>query len=148
MHKLTQALVKLLSSFQSLSLLVLRLMLAYGFYEPAIKKLSGFDNIVQWFDTSLHLPFPWLNAVLATATEALGVVLLTLGLGTRLIAIPLMVTMVVAITLVHWKNGFAASAHGYEIPLYYFLMLFTLAAFGPGKYSMDETFLKKYFGSN
>ena len=148
MEKLSQGIVRLLSSFQSLSLLAMRLMLAYGFYEPAVKKLSGFDNIVQWFDTGLNLPFPYINAVLATGAEALGVVFLTLGFKTRLISIPLMVTMVVAITMVHWKNGFAASAHGYEIPLYYLLMLFVLATTGPGKYSLDETVLKKWFGSN
>lgn len=148
MDKLTQALVKFLSSFQSLSLLLVRLMLAYGFYEPAVKKLSNFDSIVSWFDTGLHLPFPFLNAVLATAAEALGVVFLALGFKTRFIAVPLMVTMVVAVTLVHWKDGFAASGGGYEIPLYYFLMLSILATTGPGKYSLDETVLKKYFGSN
>ncbi len=123
-------------------------MLAYGFYEPAVKKLSNFDQIVQWFDTSLHLPMPYLNAVLATATEALGVVFLILGFKTRLISIPLMIVMVVAITMVHWKGGFSATNGGYEIALYYFLMLFVLATTGPGKYSLDETVLKKYFGTN
>jgi putative oxidoreductase len=138
MNKLTQGITKLLSSFQSLSLLFMRLILAYGFYGPALKKLTNFDSIVAWFTNSLHLPFPYINAVLATTAEALGVVLLALGLKTRLISIPLMITMIVAIVTVHWKNGFAASANGYEIPLYYFIMLFVLATTGPGKYAIDK----------
>ena len=116
----------------------MRLVLAYGFYEPALHKLTGFDSTVAWFANSLHLPFPWLNALLATTTEALGVVFLALGFQTRLICVPLMVTMIVAVTMVHFPHGFACKGNGYEIPLYYFLMLFVLATTGPGKYSIDK----------
>jgi uncharacterized membrane protein YphA (DoxX/SURF4 family) len=56
------------------------------------------------------LPFPWLMAALATATELAGAVLLTLGVGTRLISIPLIITMIVAIVSVHWDNGWQAIA--------------------------------------
>ncbi len=147
MNKLTQTFTKMFSSFQGLALLIVRLALAYGFYEPAIKKLANFNDIVIWFAQDLHLPFPYANAVMATGAEALGVIALALGLATRFFAIPLMVVMVVAISMVHWVNGFAAAQHGWEIPFYYFIMLFVLMSTGPGKYSMDETFLKKYFGS-
>jgi len=138
MGKLTQATVKILSSFQDLSLLLVRLTLAYGFFEPALKKINNFDNIVVWFDTSLHLPFPWLNAVLATVTESLIVIFMVLGFKTRFIAIPGMVTMLVAIFLVHWNGGFSAANNGYEIPLYYFLMLSVIATTGPGKFSISK----------
>jgi putative oxidoreductase len=66
-----------------------------------------------------------------------GVFLLILGLGTRFISIPLMVTMLVAIKTVHWQNGFPAGDNGWEIPFYYLLMLFVLLAFGSGKISVD-----------
>ncbi len=147
MNKLTQTFTKIFSSFQGLSLLIMRLMLAYGFFEPAIKKLANFNDIVIWFAQDLHLPMPWLNAFMATSAESLGIISLALGLMTRFFAVPLMVVMTVAITTVHLANGFAATQHGIEIPLYYFIMLFVLMSTGAGKYSMDETFLKKYFGS-
>jgi putative oxidoreductase len=147
MHKLTQMITKMLSSFQDLSLLMVRLMLAYGFFKPALKKINNFDNIVVWFDTGLHLPFPWLMALLATVTEALIVVFMVLGFKSRLIAVPGMITMLVAIFLVHWNLGFSASNNGYEIALYYFLFLSIIATIGPGKYSLDETVLAKWFGS-
>lgn len=123
-------------SLQDLSLLFLRLILAYGFYMPAVNKWKNMEGIAQWFE-SMNYPLPLLNAYLAGTTEAAGVVLLLLGLGTRLISIPLMFTMLVAIFTVHMGNGFAAGDNGFEIPLYYFLMLFVLMAYGSGKYSID-----------
>jgi putative oxidoreductase len=123
-------------ALQDLSLLFLRLLLSYGFYIPAVNKWKNMEAIAQWFE-SLDYPLPLVNAYLAGTTEAAGVVLLLLGLGTRLISIPLMFTMLVAIFTVHIGNGFAAGNNGFEIPLYYFLMLFVLMAFGSGKYSID-----------
>jgi len=49
---------------------------------------------------------------LATWTEILGAVFLLLGFATRYIAVPLMITMVVAIFSVHWGNGWSAIADG------------------------------------
>lgn len=120
-----------------LPLLLIRLILAYGFYNPAKMKWSDINAIGEWFST-IGIPAPYLNAYLAASTETLGVILLVLGLGTRLISIPLMITMVVAIVTVHWTNGFEAGQNGFEIPLYYLLMLFTLLILGPGKASLDE----------
>ncbi len=143
MEKFIKSLVKIFSSLQDVSLLFVRLILAYGFYGPAMKKLSNFAGVVQWFSEGLHLPFPYINAAMAVATEVSGVILLTLGLMTRLISIPMMVVMTVAISTVHWVNGFSASNNGYEIPLYYLIMLFLLLTTGPGKISLDEIILKK-----
>lgn len=137
-----------LSGFKDLTLLLLRLILAYGFFDPAMQKIQNFNDIVIWFGDGLNMPFPELNAFMATASEALGVVLLTLGLATRLISLPLMIVMLVAIVTVHGFSNFSCGDNGFEIPLYYMLMLFTLAAHGAGKFSLDETSFKKYFGSN
>lgn len=127
----------LLSSGKNVSLLLARLAIAYGFYGPAMKKWSDIDSIATWFGT-LGIPFPTLNAYLAASTELLGVVLLTLGLFTRLISIPLMVVMVVAIVTVHLPHGFSAGNNGFEIPLYYFLFLSLFASLGAGKLSLDH----------
>jgi uncharacterized membrane protein YphA (DoxX/SURF4 family) len=93
--------------------LLLRLYLAPVFWIAGTNKLASFDSTVQWFgnpDWGLGLPFPWLMAALATGTEVLGAVLLLLGLGTRYISVPLMITMIVAAVTVHWKNGWQAVA--------------------------------------
>jgi putative oxidoreductase len=103
---------------------------------PAINKWKNMEGIAQWFG-SMNYPLPPLNAYLAGTTEALGVVLLLLGLGTRIISVPLIFTMLVAIFTVHIGNGFAAADNGFEIPLYYLLMLFVVMSYGAGKYSID-----------
>ena len=70
-------------------------------------------SVVQWFGNSewgLGLPFPDLLAFLACWSEFLGGWFLLFGLFTRLVSIPLMFTMVVAATTVHWHNGWFAIA--------------------------------------
>ena len=133
---------KVTSNFQSISLLLARLTIAYGFYDPAMKKWQGIDNVAGWFG-SMGIPFPTLNAYMAATTETLGVILLTLGLFTRLISIPLIVVMLVAIFLVHFPNGFSAAENGFEIPFYFMLFLMIFTSFGAGKFSLDNFLFKR-----
>jgi len=145
---------------RSLGLLLLRLMLAYTFFKPAMLKWSDIDSVIQWF-SYMGIPFATLNAYMAATTEMLGVVLLTLGLFTRFISIPLLIIMFVAIATVHGEHGFAfvneavqfSNAYvngnliegtmiqlqnGYELVLYYILMLLILVGNGAGKFSVDR----------
>lgn len=95
--------------------LALRLYLAPVLLQAGYNKLSHFDDTVAWFanpDWGLGLPMPTLMAGLAAGTEFVGAILLLLGLATRLISIPLMVTMLVAAFTVHWPNGWLAIADG------------------------------------
>lgn len=126
-----------LSKLPDLPLLFIRMVLAYGFFGTAKMKWMDINAIAEWFE-SINIPLPTLNAYLAAGTESAGVILLFLGLGTRLITLPLMIVMVVAIFAVHWGNGFEAGKNGIEIPLYYLVMLFTLFIIGPGKISIDQ----------
>ncbi len=121
---------------RSVALLLFRLILAYGFYEPAMMKLKSLSGVAEWFG-SMNYPLPVVSASLAMVTEVAGVLLMVLGLGTRVIAVPMMFIMVIAIFTVHLSNGFAAGDNGLEIPLYYILMLFALVVYGSGKYSVD-----------
>ncbi len=138
-NKITDYLEKL----KDIPPLLFRLVLAYGFYGPATMKLKNFNGIVEWF-TGMGMPLPKLNAFLATGTETAGFILLFFGLATRIISIPLMVVMVVAIATVHMGNGFEAGNNGFEIPIYYMLMLLSLLITGPGKISLDSLVAKFY----
>lgn len=131
-----------LSKFKGAPLLLMRLVLAYGFYGPAMMKLKNIDGIISWF-TDMGMPMPALNAYMATATENIGVLFLILGFSTRIISVPLIVVMLVAIKTVHLAHGFESGNNGFEIPLYYIIMLFALFVYGPGKYSLDYLFNKK-----
>ncbi len=93
--------------------LALRLYLVPVFWVAGTNKLNGMDNVISWFgnpDWGLGLPAPAVMAWLATGTEVLGAVALLVGLGTRLFAIPLMITMLVAAFKVHAGNGWQAVA--------------------------------------
>jgi uncharacterized membrane protein YphA (DoxX/SURF4 family) len=70
-----------------------------------MEKFNNFEGTVYWFEHSLNIPFPTINAFWATSTEIAGFILLFLGLGTRLISIPLLIVMIVAMFTVHIDNG-------------------------------------------
>ena len=102
-----------LKYMDGLAPLALRLYLVPVFWMAGTTKLAGIEDTIAWFgnpDWGLGLPFPALMAYMAAYTEAAGAILLALGLATRWISIPLMVTMLVAIFAVHWDNGWAAIA--------------------------------------
>lgn len=128
---------RILSSGKDMALLLARLTIAYGFYNPAMQKWSDISSVAEWFGT-LGIPFPTFNAYLVASTELMGVVLLVLGLFIRLISLPLIIIMMVAITTVHLSHGFSAGDNGFEIPLYYMLFLVIFASFGAGKFSLDH----------
>ena len=91
--------------------LMLRMYLVPVFWMAGTKKIEGFQGIVEWFGNTewgLGLPFPFLMAILATATEFFGAIALFFGLAVRWFSIPLMFTMLVAAGTVHWDNGWQA----------------------------------------
>ncbi|PCK30523.1 HvfX family Cu-binding RiPP maturation protein [Pseudoalteromonas piscicida] len=112
--------------FSGLAPLLIRLILApvmiiagynkLNLSNPEATPLQRFladPNVVAWFGNTqwgLGLPLPDVLAFLAAWTEFLGGWLLLIGLMTRLISIPLMITMVVAATTVHLDNGWFAIA--------------------------------------
>jgi uncharacterized membrane protein YphA (DoxX/SURF4 family) len=105
------------SPVEFLGPLALRLYLVPVYWVASNNKWNPFDSdssidaTAEWFGNAewgLGLPFPYLNAYMAWGAEYLGAILLLLGLGVRWISIPLMVTMVVAMTTVHWEHGWQA----------------------------------------
>ena len=120
MINLLNRLQDLLDSTRALDFLAplaLRLYLVPVFWMAGTNKLGDMESTIAWFgnpDWGLGLPAPALMAWLAALTEAVGAILLLLGLATRWISIPLMITMVVAAVTVHWENGWAAIAETAE----------------------------------
>ena len=122
---LARTLATLVRQGDFLGPLALRLYLVPVFWVAGMNKATGFDDVVEWFgndDWGLGLPAPALMALLATAAEVGGAVLLLIGLGTRLVTVPLMATMIVAAATVHWENGWQA-VHDAQSP---FASQFTL----------------------
>jgi putative oxidoreductase len=72
------------------------------------------------------------SLVLAVFAEVFCSILLILGLGTRLAAIPLLTTMLVAAFVVHANDGFGKQ----ELPLLYSTIYFVIAIAGAGKFRL------------
>lgn len=92
------------------------------------------------------IQFPDPIGVGATASLALAVfsevfcsILLIFGIGTRLAAIPLLITMLVAALIVHANDGIGRQ----ELPLLYSTIYFVIAMTGAGKISIDHWIYSK-----
>ena len=86
---------KAVSLLQSPLLLAMRLYWGWQFFQTGKGKLMNLDRTTGFFQ-SLHIPHPHLNAIMAGCTECFGGLCLLLGLGSRVLTIPLIVTMCVA----------------------------------------------------
>lgn len=108
-----QKLVTQLQQLDFIPLLLLRLYLTPVMMQAGWTKLQNFDSTLSWFtdpDWGLGLPAPVLLLSLVILLELGGGLALLLGLFTRLTALGLSVTMVVAMLTVHAKNGWLAIA--------------------------------------
>lgn len=112
-NHLTNLYISKLRTIDWLGPLALRLYLAPVFIGVGAHKFANFEDMVAWFgnpDWGLGLPLPTLMVVLAASAELFGGLALLLGLATRLIVLPLMITMLVAAGTTHWQNGWFAIA--------------------------------------
>jgi putative oxidoreductase len=76
-------------------------------------------------------------AVLAGLAET-GGVLFAAGFLTPLAALGMTVVMLNAIAVVHWSKGFFNSNGGLEFPLTLATIAVSVAAIGPGRFSLDR----------
>jgi putative oxidoreductase len=99
-------------------------------------KLHSIPDVTEFF-TTLHIPAPGFNARLTAATELFGGLAVLLGLGTRLVSIPLGFTMVVAILTAKRADitGLTALV-GFE-EWSYLVFFIWLALVGAGPVSID-----------
>src|SRR3954463_9651628 len=114
-----------------------RLTLGVVFVGTGWGKLQGLDKVTGFF-TELGIPAPGFNAVLASTAEFACGALLLVGLLSRLAAIPLIVTMAVAILTAKRDSlhGFG-DLLGFEEWTYIVLALW-IAVAGPGPLSLDR----------
>lgn len=120
-----------------------RLVVAYGLWPKAVYKLGNPEGFGSFLE-SLNVPAPLFFAWVVILVELIGTWLLVVGLFTRLACIPLIATMIVAIVMVHWDNGFNCGDNGFEIPLYYCLFYLWWFISGPGRISLDALIARKY----
>jgi putative oxidoreductase len=133
-------LIQASSSLQSLFLLAVRLYWGWQFMQTGWGKLTNIGKVIHFF-TELGIPAPALNAYFVSGLEFGGGVLLVLGLGSRLIALPLVIDMMVAYILADREALFSIISNPDKFtaaaPYTFLVASLLVLIFGPGKVSLD-----------
>jgi putative oxidoreductase len=130
--ELSRSLIAKLESIPvALPILVLRLGVSLVFLRSFLTKVASWDTTILLFENEYNVPLlpPGLAAILATALEIAGPVMLTLGLGTRLAAAA-MLGMTLVIQLFVYPQSYPDHLL-WAGPLLYLLLR------GPGAWSVD-----------
>lgn len=132
--------------FQSIFLLLIRLYWGFHFFQSGWSKLSNIPQTASFFG-EIGIPFPSLSVYLAGGTEFIGGILLIIGLASRLAAIPLAFTMIVAYFTAHYDSIKTIFSDFSEFikqePFTYLFICLIILFFGPGKISLDYLICKK-----
>ena len=121
------------------SLLILRL--AGG----ALMLTHGIGKVAPLFGSDpIEFPDPiglgaTTSLALAVFAEVVCAILLILGFATRFVVIPLLITMSVAVLVVHVSDPFARK----ELPLLYASIYLVILIAGAGKFSIDNMIFNK-----
>ncbi len=130
--------------------LFLRLIIGFGSMAHGWAKLSrgpaGFEKLMQ----QIGAPFPHLTSWVVPLTELTGGAMILLGALTSIAAVPLIITMLVAMFTVQINYGFSSvktigltpagplfGPPGCEINLLYIAGLLSLILSGAGRWSVD-----------
>jgi putative oxidoreductase len=127
-------------------LALLRVVLGATFIMHGGQKLFvyGFAGVTGAFG-QMGIPMPGLLGPFVAFVEFFGGIAILLGLLTRLAALGIGATMIVAILTVHLKNGFFAPT-GVELPLSLLASALTLVITGAGAYSLDTAIERRRGG--
>lgn len=122
----------------NLAILLLRLVIGAFMLSHGLGKMSALfaDAPIQFADP-LGLGEP-VSLALAVFAEVFCSVLLIFGIGTRLAAIPLLITMLTAVLIIHQGDPFGTK----ELGFIYLLVYTVIAITGAGKYSVDHWIYK------
>lgn len=137
-------LLDLLHNTRWLGPLVLRVVFGYFWLETGIAKVHNLDGFTQRF-VGWGIPFPAFSAGLSAWTELLGGLFILLGLFTRLVCVPMIINMAVAVTLVVSSNLMGLDDYVEADEVVYSLIFFWLLMAGPGKVSLD-TLVARWLG--
>jgi putative oxidoreductase len=139
---------KLLLTKDDVSTLVLRLFLGVVIFPHGAQKVLGWfgghglNTTLASFRDQMHIPLVF--ALLAIAAEFLGSLALFTGFLTRLAALGIASDMVVAVNMVHIRNGFFMNWHGtqkgegFEYHLLVIAIAVALMIKGGGSLSVDK----------
>jgi putative oxidoreductase len=118
--------------------------------EPLVRLVAGGSLAIHGYpilfgDTAAAAKFlgsvgfgnPLFFAYLVGAVEFVCGLCLALGFLTRLVAVPIIGFLLIAIATYHWQFGFAWENRGIEYPMFWAIVVFHFLVHGGGQYSID-----------
>ena len=133
------------------SLMPLRVIVGYGFVAHGCAKFARGPEHFVTILSALGVPLPEFMAWLTIGVEIFGGLAVLAGAFLPLAAVPLAITLLVAMFTVHLPFGFSSiklqavisgqpkfGPPGYEIDLLYLACLITLVVGGPGPLAVDN----------
>jgi putative oxidoreductase len=129
-----------------LPLLLLRLCLAAVFIPSGWGKLHDLQKVTDFF-TELGIPWPHLNAVVVAFSEFVCGGLLLLGAFSRLAAIPLIVSMTIAILTARRGDVHGVADLFALDELIYMALAIAILVLGAGAVSADGLLARRFFPS-
>lgn len=139
---------RFLKTEASLAPFVLRVLFAVVLFAHGAQKLFGwfggvgFDASMEYLTESAQLP--WLIAFLTILLEAIGSLLLLLGVGTRFLALSFALLGFGITVTTHLEHGFYMNwygnqaGEGIEYFVFWIAIAIALTISGGGKYSIDS----------
>ncbi|NOX91867.1 MAG: DoxX family protein [Gammaproteobacteria bacterium] len=123
-----------------LSILAIRLWVAWVFFKSGLTKINSWDSTLYLFEYEYAVPLlsPEMAAYLGTAAELSLPVLLALGLAGRFGAIALFIFNIIAV--LSYPDLNAAGIRDHQV---WGIMLLVPLLHGPGKLSIDYLLCKK-----
>jgi putative oxidoreductase len=128
----------------SYGLLLLRVVIGGVILAHGLQKTFGWwkgpgpTGVRGWLGSMGFRPATLLALLLILAEDA-GL-LFALGLVTPLAALLIVTSQLVAVSTVHWKNGFWNGGGGWEFNLTLITVALAVCATGPGRFSFDRWF--------
>ncbi len=148
MSFLYRKIINLGEFLKSYLLLAMRLYWGIAFFMAGLGKINHPAPVVDFF-TSLNIIFPQYLVPFVAWLEVVGGICLTIGLASRLAAIPLAMNMIAAFFLAHSEAVFAVFENPQRLisqtPFNYLLASLIVLCFGPGKFSMDYVLQRAFF---
>lgn len=144
--------LKLLTRFPAVlwSPIPLRLIVGYGFMQHGFSKLSRGPDAFVAILQAMGVPHPHFMAWLTMLTELLGGLAVLSGAFVRIVSVPMVAVLLVAMFKVHLPYGFSSirllavtptgakfGPVGYEVILLYLACLAALIIGGPGPFAVD-----------
>jgi putative oxidoreductase len=125
------------NAFSWLSPSLARLTVGWVFFQSGWGKLHDLQKVTDYF-TQLGLPAPAFQAGLTATTELTCGSLLLVGFCTRFAAVPLIVTMIVAIRTALWEQVDSLGSLFGLAEFLYIALLVWLGTAGAGPLSIDQ----------